>query len=165
MSDQLEMNFDLTPITVPVTIGGKKYVLKEASGDAAVKYRNCLLKATKLGPEGKPSSIDGMADAEPLLVSLCLFQIATSVNKLGDAVTAELPVPIHVVRGWKNQVQKGLFARIKEISDLDENETKEILEKRLAETQRKLDALNGKTDGEEEGNAKNVPSATTVTSD
>lgn len=134
-----ELNFDdLAPIEIPVKVGGKAYLLREASGDAACKWRNALLKATRLGPEGKPVSIDGMADTEPLLISLCLFETADN----GDGSrTATKPVSIATIRSWPARVQAKLFAKCKDISALDETETEEALRKRLEDTQRKLDAL------------------------
>lgn len=141
-----EFDYDITPQEIPVTVGGKKYVLREATGDAACRYRNALLKSTKLGPEGKPSHIDGMADVEPLLVSLCLYE-KTDPERL---------VALHLVRSWPSRIQKALFAKVKEISELDERDTAETLEKQLAETQRKLAELkNGDA-------AKNSHDATTA---
>ena len=122
------LNFDLTTAEIPVTIAGDSYTLREASGDTACKYRNKLLACTQLGPEGKPSQIRGMADVEPFLVSLCLFN---AEDKL---------VPLHAIRAWPNRVQKKLFDTIKEISDLDEGEDRkslvkqrEVLDKQIAE--------------------------------
>lgn len=136
MADEFDFG-DLAPIEVPCTIGGKKYTLREASGDAACKYRNALLKATKLGTDGKPTSIDGMADAEPLLVSLCLF-------------TAEnTAVPVQVVRSWPQRIQKRLFDEAKRISQLDERDTPASIEEKilkLQEERAKLLSTNGKAD-------------------
>jgi hypothetical protein len=76
-----EMCFEtLAPVEVPVKIGSGRYVLREASGDAACRYQNAVLKTTKLGPDGRPTDINGLADCEPLLVSLCLFEIVRTTG-------------------------------------------------------------------------------------
>lgn len=142
-NEELAIDFgDITPITVAVTINGEHYQLREASGDAACRYRNALLKCTQLGPEGKPQRLEGMGDTEPFLVSLCLF-------KENGA-----PVNAATVRAWPSRVQKRLFETAKRISKLDEDETIESLEKQLADVQSKLNKLR-------EGNDPNSPSATT----
>ena len=120
------INFDgpdgsLETVEIPVKIDGKDYVLREADGAAATSYRNQLLASMKLGPDGKPSSIHGLASVEPMLVSRCLFD---EKNK---------SVPLKVVEGWPSRVQKTLFAKAKEISMLQEEATdRDLLGKALA---------------------------------
>ena len=136
---------ELNPAEVDVKIGGREYVLREASGDAACKYRNALLKATKLGPNGKPQSLDGVADSEPLLVSLCLFEKYRS----GDEIK-ERPAILPQVRGWPSRVQKTLFDRAKKMSGLDESEkTKEQIQEQIKELRKKLEELDGAEEGKE----------------
>jgi hypothetical protein len=122
---------DLTPVEVPVTIGGKRYKLREADGETAVKYRNAAAACTKIGTGGKFSELRGVGDLEPLLVSLCL------VDEAGNRV------PESTVRTWPNRVQRALFDRAKEISHLGEEEPSDeaSLRAKLADTQEKLDAL------------------------
>lgn len=132
MSDA--MNFDDPTLReVPVKIGDKRFVLREASGDAACKWRNSILKATKL-VDGKPASMDGLADGEPYLVSLCLFELNADGLELR-------PVPLHVVRSWPARVQKALFERVKSMSDLDDAEDAGALEKTIADAQEKLSRI------------------------
>lgn len=122
---------DLTPREDTFTLYGKEYVLREASADAACKYRNAIIRGAKFS-DGKISGADGLADAEPLLVSLCLFE---KTDK-GDRA-----VPINVVRGWPNRVQKPLFDRIKEISELVEEDDEKDLYKRRDDIQKRIDEL------------------------
>ena len=68
----MPLSFDLTLATIPVYIGGRDYVIKEATADVAARWRNSLLNATRLGPDGKPISMENLADSEPFLGSLCL---------------------------------------------------------------------------------------------
>lgn len=132
---------DLTPITIPVTnLFGKNYVLKEASAEAAVKYRNILARAARMTPDGKAMMMDNFAQAETALVSMCLFE------EYEDPKTGkkERPVPEQIISKWPSRIQKALYARIVEISDLtEEGETLEALEKRLADTQAKIAKLRG----------------------
>lgn len=127
MSDQVPIEFDsLAPIEVPATIAGKQYLLREASEDAACKYRNAAMRAARFNDRGKVSSIEGVADVEPLLVSLCLFEL-TGDGKchLGHTVPGERPVPIDELRRWPAKRVKTLFERIKDISDLGEKKEDE----------------------------------------
>ena len=111
------LTVDLTVREEPVEIGDKKYLLKEANGDASARYRNFLFSQTKLGPGGKPQSIGSMADAEPLLVSLCLWEPGEKENQCKR-------VDLALVKSWPSRVVKALYNKAKEMSDLDEEEDK-----------------------------------------
>jgi hypothetical protein len=152
---------------VPVQIAGKNYTLREANGEAARRYRNALLRSAKLGPDGKPVSLDGMADAEMILVNECL------IDKSGRKT------PIQVLGSWPANVIKKLFNKAYAMSDLKEGEEdtieglrkrKERLEKELEETKAKLAKLqpeeSGGDNGEEsdrEGNPAEVSGETDPT--
>ena len=92
-----------------------------------------------MGEKGNPEQIinDGLAEAEPLLVSLCLRQ------KLDDGVTR--PVTLDIVLSWPNRVIKPLFEKCKEISDLGEGpegveemvKERDRLDKEIDETKKK----------------------------
>jgi hypothetical protein len=110
---------DLEPISIHVTLGKKKYLLREATEGVAVTWRNAMLKATKIGDKGRPTMMDGIADAEPLLVSLCLFEEGPMEGEF------KRNVPVGVIRGWKASIVKKLHEKIKEISDLYETDNKE----------------------------------------
>lgn len=144
--------FSLERTVIPVTIGdgddAKEYELKEATGDAAVTWHNAMFSKTKLGPDGKPSSMGAMGDTEPLLVSLCLFPKDSDRN-----------VSVVVIRSWPNRIQKSLFEKAKEISDLEEKDesTIEAIEAKIEELTEKLEKLKA----EEEGSAKNSQDDTT----
>lgn len=140
----------------PVTIGKKRYMLREASADAVVKFRNALTANAQLGQGGRVSRIGNIADAEPLLVSLCIVELYD--HDTGKGVeTKERPVPLSVVRSWPNRILKPLFDKVKEISAIHEDEeTEESLGKEIARLQGKLDLL--RKDG---GAAKNGQKAMT----
>lgn len=132
MSDQQEAIIfeDLTQVEVPVTLGNVKYILREATGEAAVKYQNAVTKCSRF-TDGEFSGIQGdLADTQPLLVSLCLFEAETGK-----------PVSLAKVKSWPYRVQKDLYTRAKLISDLDEKTDKATLEKQLAAIQKQLAEL------------------------
>lgn len=131
MSDlsKIDLDFsDIDPIQLVVKIGEFKYILREASADAAVKYRNIAIGASRF-EEGKIVSISGAADAEPLLVSCCLFLLkpdekgTTVIMEDGKPVKySEYPVPVSTVRTWSNRIVGPLYKKVKEISELDRDE-------------------------------------------
>jgi hypothetical protein len=149
MQTEQELSFDdLTLREVPVQLGGRAYVLREATVEAACRYRNAVLRAGKLGPDGKVAYYDGLADVEPLLVSLCLVDPATRET-----------VPLATVRGWPSRRVQVLFRWIKEHSELDQPETAEALERQIHAAQAKLARV--QQNGEP---AKNARSATATAS-
>jgi hypothetical protein len=141
-----DFNFDdLTPFEVPVTYKGKKYVLREASEDARCKYRNSLMGSAKLGPDGKPVSISGMADCEPLLVSLCLCQVNGDGSIRLDTSGNPSLLPLLTIRSWPSRIVKRLYEKAKDISDLKEEEPQKAMEKRFEETCKDLVSLSEST--------------------
>jgi hypothetical protein len=103
-----EFDFDShEKIEVPVKVEGKKYFLREASGDAVCKYRNAQSKCMKPSANGSFTIEGPIADTEPLLVSLCLFD------------EHDRQVGVDVVRRWPNRVLKKLVEKLKQISELD----------------------------------------------
>ena len=138
--------FDLTPIEVEYTIGTTVYILREASGEAAVKFSNAKLKNLVMD-DGKVTKVAGMASIQPFLVSLCLTEKAT-----GKAVLEE------TIKSWPSRIQSALFDKAKEISEIDQDATKEGLEKIIADAQKQLAEIKAKEtpaknelDGEQAG--------------
>jgi hypothetical protein len=108
----LRLDFDsVLLITIPVTIAGQEYELREASGDASAKYRNAMLACSTLGPDGKPIRMEGLADVDFFLLSLCLFDKATNVLVTED-----------VIRSWPNRMCETLIDELKEISGMSEDD-------------------------------------------
>jgi hypothetical protein len=150
---------DLAPIEVPVKLEGLHYVLREASGDAVVKYQNRIFKSTKIGGEGKPTTIEGFADADPYLLSMCLFEADENglikLDKHGRASS----VQVQTILSWPNRVLARLVSTLKQISpDIEGKETEESLTKKISLFQEKLDNLRS---GRTEQQAKNSETATT----
>lgn len=129
---------DITRQQVPVKIAGEDYVLIEANGDVVYKYRNAVLKATRMSSTGKLQSVDGLADTEPLLVSLCMFKVIQGM----DGKPKHHPVSLATVRAWPAHVCKALFDKAKAISRLDEDrDTVKTLDEKILELQQRREQL------------------------
>ena len=106
-----ELNFSTERTEVPVTIDGKSYLLKETSGAEACEYRNAVLASTQM--EGGRRTFVGLANSEPLLVSLCLYEITDD--------GPQKRVPLQVISNWPSKVVSQLFEKAKEISGIDQD--------------------------------------------
>ena len=127
---------DLSVAEREVKAGGKLYVLVEASEDAACKYRNSQTRELVLGPDGKPTGLRNMADTGPYLLSLCLYEVTDK---------GRLPVPLKTIRSWPARVVGPLVDLARKMSKLDEEESIEVLEKRIADDSAKLARLKATT--------------------
>lgn len=123
----MEFDFnDLTPFSAPVKISGREYVLREADGEAAIAYRDASVRAAKF-TDGKLSGADGLAAAEAMLVSRCLFPV-------GDGgKVAETPVTERFVRSLPNRVFKRLYEKVKEVSDIGTDDGTDPKDQALAD--------------------------------
>lgn len=126
-----EIRFDdITPIEEVVYIGGEEYILREISGDAAVRYDNARIACT-VYEDGKMVRMVGLADLEPMLVSLCLFM------RDGKTHVSET-----TIRSWPSRVQSALYARAREVSGMNESVASlerqlEVLQRQLAEARKR----------------------------
>lgn len=155
-----ELNFDLKPVEVSVKIGEQRYVLREASEEASRQWNNAKLRAARMNADGKTTSIDGLADCEPLLVSLCLCLTDPKTGEIRlDRQLNPVTVTQATVLGWPARVVKSLYEKALAISNLDGKDTPEALEAEIAKLTERLEKLRG------ESLPKNLPSATTATSD
>ena len=110
-----ELKFDISLQEKEVTIGGDKYILREANGAAAVAFRNASLEGVTFN-DGKLQKLQGQASLEPLLVSMCLFFVGE------DGTVARSHVNKRTIETWPSGVMKELFEIVKEMSDLSEGE-------------------------------------------
>jgi hypothetical protein len=105
-----EMVFeDLAPVEVPVRIGKKRYVLREASADAVIKYRNALTNGAVINPKTGTVIQGDMAAAEPIAVAACLYEV-------WDENKDPRPVLLSEVLKWRNSIVAPLFNRLRSIS-------------------------------------------------
>lgn len=127
--DPLVFN-DLEPAAVPVVLGAHTYTLCEASTDAAAKYKAAQLRGAKTGKGRLQPSYDSIAEANLLILGLCLFDTA------GSAVGTDF------VRRLPARVTEPLFDRLKLLSPrLLGGDDQESLQKRFTDAAEKLAGL------------------------
>ncbi len=122
---------DLEPKSKPVRYKSKSYVLREAGNSAVVAYRNATAKSTKM-VDGKLSGFDGLAEAEPLLVSKCLFEAKDGQDH---------PVSIEFVKSMPNRFVKPMFDWLEEHSDINGALTAEDLKRQITSLQKRLEEI------------------------
>jgi len=124
----LNLDFtDLEPQKTRVPIGKKVYWLFEASGDAATKYRNASLKGARIEEGRTLSTMEGIADAEVILVANCLYQATETgdppVTQNGNPDPSKRVGELQI-RAWPGRVQKALYEAVHKLSPwLRERET------------------------------------------
>ncbi len=136
-----------------VTIGKMTYILREASGGAASEHKDATFKAVKVNNQTNTSTFSGIADADLVLLSRCLFEDKTPADKPDRKML--MPVQLSTVRSWPNRITEPLVEHLKEISGMQVKETKESLTKQQKDVTDKLAKLNGHVPSEEEDTAKN----------
>lgn len=128
MSNELQMDFSsLRPKSVNIKgPDGAHYVLRSASADAAIRYRNASAKAGKWesykNAEEKDDlrliGFDNIADSEPTLVSGCLCE--TEGGREGQVLLKKDGLPLLVpesrIRSWPPEVMTWCFEWIKKNS-------------------------------------------------
>jgi hypothetical protein len=144
MSEPLVFD-DLEPRSEAFKMGGEQYVLREPTEKAAVRYRNAIAKATRFGPDGKPSGMGDIASADPVLLSDCLFRVTDK---------GEQQVSTDEILTWTARKVKPLMARLKEMGELDDRETPESIDEKIARLQEQRAALAGEGEGTPEKNGR-----------
>ena len=97
---------DLAPQSVDVRLhDGRNAILREATEDAVRIWRNAMMRATKPGPDGRPSTLGDLADTRSLLVAHCM------------EVDGKVP-SVAEVRGWPARVVERLHDWVMEASGL-----------------------------------------------
>ena len=146
MSDQIVLDYtedDLRPTEIIVSLGARKFVLRSANGDAAIKYKNALIKRVTFGSDGNAQKVDGLADVEPLLLVWCMRECVLDAEgepKPGEFV--KMSPNLDDVRSWPPKVINAYHAKIKEISEMDEDDdTIESLTKQKETIEKKLSKL------------------------
>lgn len=127
MSQEISMVFDPGDVTLretePFKLGNHNYVLREATGTAATQFRNKIMSCSVLGPDGKVVKVQGLADVEPFLVSLCLFKVTT--DKEGNQI--KVPLKENDVKTLPDRIVKKMFKQARDMSELEDDETMESL--------------------------------------
>jgi hypothetical protein len=137
---------DIALIEVPVTLGTKKCLLREASAEAANRYRTNVQKGMRMSNDTKMFEFGGGGEAIPQLLSDCLYeQYADNAGK-----PLERRIIVLEIQRLPDRVQEALFAKLKEITpslvakkaDLKELEKDKLdLEKRIEELSSEEDTV------------------------
>lgn len=93
-------------IQLTVTVDAKKYILREADGDAACNFKNSMASGTKFA-NGKLSGIGKVADAEYVLLDTCLQTL--NGQHLG----------VVQLRKWPERVLKKMIDWVRKTSELN----------------------------------------------
>ena len=99
-----------------------------------------MFEGVTLGEGGKPQGIRGLADADSLLLSLCIYRLIKD-----ETEEKRIPIPHTTILTWPRKVVKALSDKVKKMSDMDVDDETKTLEERLAVLEER---------------AKNVPSDT-----
>lgn len=125
---------------VPVKIDDENYVLMEASGLAVKEWRNAMSSGLEMVMDDDADSrkVSGIkpGDEETLLLSMCLYR--------RDEKGAMEGVSKVKIESWPERVIKPLYEKLKDISDLDEDNTIEGLEKQRDKLNKTIDKLKKK---------------------
>lgn len=136
------LSFSTVRASIDVTIDEEKYVLLEASGATGVDYTNSLVSGITYGENGKPQKLNGQASVQILLVGECLYKINPDTGK-----TFKTSVGQKWVRDTlSSRILKELFEAAKELSNIDETETAESIQKQIDTLQEKLDKKQNESD-------------------
>jgi hypothetical protein len=124
-----EMNFDSILLQeVLVKVAGTSYVLVEASGEEAARWRSnlatCLRVNAKSGDVGQTT---GMGEVDLNFLANCLY--CTMVDGTQDR--SRKLVGIGVIKSWPDRITKRLVAKLKEISDIDQPASKRDVTERM----------------------------------
>lgn len=117
-----DFDFDLTPKTKPVKLGGSPFVLREPDAVAGARYRNAQA-AARLTPDGKPRpefqrGFDGLNEAGLVLLEGCLFE-ANGEGKPGPRKGMDF------VRGLPARVAEPLVEWCREAGGFNQSEGEE----------------------------------------
>lgn len=114
--------YDLRSVDKKVRVDGRLYLLREASADAARQFNNKHSAAIRYSAGGKDARFEGIADADYLLVSLCMGGEAADGRFLDERGHFLQPLHLQTVLAWPNRVVDPLARWVKRVSDL----TKEV---------------------------------------
>ena len=105
--DTTPLTFDAPDlIAIPVTIGGKEYVLREFDGETGAKFKSHLASFADVGEDGKVKGMKGNVGEMDLLMA---------GYSLVDKATNEVLGP-DGVRRWPERLVKGIAAKAREIN-------------------------------------------------
>lgn len=122
--DLQPLDYDLAVIEIPVKIGGKEFLLREASGEVHRNFTNARTNSLILGPNKSVVGYKNIADLDSFLVSLCLVELVRGED---DSVIHERPTQLEQIRSWPGRIGSDLYDKARKISKIDEDKTLEAL--------------------------------------
>ncbi len=128
----MSQNLSLTPVEEEYTLDGKGYILREIGGEGSVAHQNAAMASIEM-VDGKIQKAKNAGNLDIIFLSWCLYTYKREEPKFDN-----IRVPEVELRSWPNRVLKKLVKRAKEISEVDQPETKEALEKVIEDAQKKL---------------------------
>lgn len=145
-----DFNFDLiTRKTRSVQYRGNHYTLRDASEKATIEYEASRWKIEMNGDSIRRVPSARLFESTSVLVSHCLFD------------KDDKPVPVEALRTWPHEYVEKMYDWVVDNSPgMRRVETRESIEKEIAELQERLMKLDAPTLEEQ---AKNSPTATGVT--
>ena len=127
----------IAPREIKFNINGTDHVLREATAGDAAAAKNERARAARWSSEGEFAGVETVADANLLLVGLCLFTAAEHAK--GDAAR---PVGVEVVRKLPERLQSLMLRWVEENSDLD-NDDPVVIRKQIAALEKQLRKIEG----------------------
>ena len=116
-------------------IGETRYVLVEVSEETSRLYRNELMKRTKMGSNGKPAEFNNIADLDSQLLSQCLFSLSENGERK--------PVSLADVRKLTTRHTQNLLKKLREISEMDLEQTPEGIDQQIKDLQELKERVSG----------------------
>lgn len=117
---------------LPVQIGQRHFVLREASVKAVDEYQDALDATTLYNDKGVRIGVKGIGMADTKLLSMCLYE------KKDGSIEG---VSVDELLGWKNRIRQELFKQLKRISNIDQPDTEESINELLVFLQKRLEVL------------------------
>ncbi len=112
----------LEPIEVKVTIGGKPYLLREASAADAAAFKNAAMGGVKLD-KGEMVGLGKAADAELVLVARCLHRPPSDGSLVANGTAVPwTPVGLEFVKTLPARIVTAVYDRCRAISHLDKGQ-------------------------------------------
>lgn len=133
----------LEPAETRFQLGPKTYLLKEASGGAAIRWRNIITGSTKFNGTGDLSGLGDIAEAEAQLVCDCIREVREGEK--------QFPVSLQEVKGFKATNLKRMYKWLMDVSDLKEKPAT------LAEIDKQIAALHRQREELERAEALKLP--------
>lgn len=103
---------DQAPVEIPVTIGKRRFILREADTAVYTRYRDGMQKEITVDPETKRISAGAATKAQIQAIAMSLTELRVN----GDAKTQHVKVSVDTVMKFKPAVTKAIFAKLCEIS-------------------------------------------------